>query len=666
MNFGLIQNGMLMGLLALAIPVIIHLLFRQKPRDVQIGSVRFLQQIMEKHRNRRKVMRWLLMSLRLLAIALLAFLFARPFLVERSEGSGDRKLVAILIDRSASMQLKGSDGNRLIDSAVDQAKQIIRGAKGRTQHEVAFFDHAVEPITVGENRDMAGELLKQLKAPRESYSATDYAAAFRWAYDVCTTSKAKTVELHVITDLQQSGLEFSEVEPMPEEVLVKVHDLGRDLPNNVAIVGSTPARLVVRPDETTKVEVSLLNAGAFVLEEVPVVLDLKNDNRTIHERQKIKLEPGSLEKVEFELPDLGQGIWQGQVVVELIDDELPFDNRRHLAIMSAPQYRILVLDGEPNEVDFLAETHHLQAAIRLAPKGAKYAESPYVPDLAAGGSPLTDYSLVVMANVPQVRVREAERLKDYLENGGGLIVFAGENVNPKAYEPMADVGLVPGEIIAAREAFDLPWRVGSWDQEHSVFATFNDPQHGDLRKIPFRGITEMKPHEDANVIASFSDGKPFVLEKKIGDKGGGLLWVNTSCDNEWSNWTQSELYLPIVHQMLGHITGLNAGGPVQEELIDTTSEQLTSRSPGIFKQPRSYRVVNVSPRESETERCTVEDFVNRFELNVGSEEVPKPSARTAGFGAALDVRQNEIWHWILFALVTVMIAEFFLSNRTVA
>ena len=61
MNFGIAQSGMLAGLAMLLIPFIIHLLFRQKPRDMKLGSIRFLSEIMEKHRSRRKVMRWLLM-----------------------------------------------------------------------------------------------------------------------------------------------------------------------------------------------------------------------------------------------------------------------------------------------------------------------------------------------------------------------------------------------------------------------------------------------------------------------------------------------------------------------------------------------------------------------------------------------------------------------------
>ena len=665
MNLGIVQSGMLWGLLALSIPFIVHLLFRQRPREVSIGSVRFLREIMEKHRNRRRVMRWLLMMLRMAGVALLALLFARPFFTESGAAERGKKFLAVLIDRSASMQLR-TEGSRLVDTAIEEARKLIRNADSGTQVEVAFFDHEVEPLSDGDGRVSASTLLGRLETPSEAYAATDYAAALRWAHDVCTNAKTQSKELHIFSDMQQSGLAWSEVDPMPADVMVEVHDLGRDMPNNVAITGSSPSRLVVRPGESTKVEVSLLNTGPFPLEELPVILDIKNENRSIHKRQKIKLESGSIQTVEFELPDLESGLWQGSVQVELLDD-LPFDNQRHIAIMSAPQYRVLVIDGEEDEAtEFLNETHFLKSALRLAPEGAAYAESPYLPQAKTGGSPLTDFDVVILANVKDVRQREANRIKTYAEQGGGVIVFTGEQVLREGYEALDDVGLIPGEIVAARESFDLPWRIREWDRNHSVFEPFNDPQTGDLRRLAFRGITEIAPANEEQVIARYNDGKPFLLEQRVGDKGGSVLWVTTACDSQWSTWTQSELYLPILHQLLGHLTGLNAGGPVREALIDTTdADRLVSASPGIFEEQKAWQVVNVAPRESETERCSIDDFVKRFELNVGEEPEVAPTAR-ASFGSPIDVRQNEIWHWILFGLITVLVAEFFVSNRTVA
>ena len=664
MNFGIAQSGMLAGLAMLLIPFIIHLLFRQKPRDMKLGSIRFLSEIMEKHRSRRKVMRWLLMSLRMACIALVALMFARPYFTELTPTSGADGLIVILIDQSASMQLH-SDGVGLIDEAVKQARKIVQGASENTRIEVAFFDHEIHPLqtTAGSNLPVS-ELLGSLEVPKQSYSATDYAAAFRWAYDICATSKTNNRRLHVFTDLQQSGLAWSETEPMSADVKVEVHDLGRDLPTNVAIINSSPARMVVRPGESTSIEVSLLNSGAFSMEEVPVILDIKNGTRTIHKREKVKLEPGSIERVRFDLPKLGQGLWQGSASVELIDD-LAFDNLRHVGIMAATKYRVLIVDGDPNDINFLSETHYLESALRLAPKDKTYQDSPYIPVVDSLSTPLDDFDVVVLANVSNVDVTDSQRLKKFVDAGGGVIVFAGDQVEAKGYQELDEAGLVPVEIAAVRNATDLPWRIGQWDKTHSIFEPFDDPQHGNLQQLAFRGIVEFNPKQGANVAARFNDQSPFVVEQSVGDNSGGVIWVANSCDGMWSNWTQSELYLPIMHQLLGHLTGLNQGGHLQEALIDTASSKPVSTTPGIFRNGKSWQVVNVSPRESETERCSAEDFATRFGLNTGAQQ-QVATQRRSSLSSAMDVRENEFWHWILFALVSLGTLEFFLANRTSA
>src|SRR5688572_20864164 len=104
MPLGLVQIGFLLALAGLAIPLIIHFTFRTRPRTVDVGSIRFLREILERSRNRKKVMRLLLLSLRMICVGLLAFLFARPYLTDRTSG-GAARFVAVLIDDSASMRL---------------------------------------------------------------------------------------------------------------------------------------------------------------------------------------------------------------------------------------------------------------------------------------------------------------------------------------------------------------------------------------------------------------------------------------------------------------------------------------------------------------------------------------------------------------------------------
>src|SRR5437667_6291850 len=100
-GLSLIHAGFLAAGLAVALPVVIHLLFRQKTRTVQIGSVRFLHQVVREHRRRRRVKQWILLALRMLAVLLLALLFARPYWDE-SYRRGMETEVVLLLDCSAS------------------------------------------------------------------------------------------------------------------------------------------------------------------------------------------------------------------------------------------------------------------------------------------------------------------------------------------------------------------------------------------------------------------------------------------------------------------------------------------------------------------------------------------------------------------------------------
>src|SRR5919108_4062054 len=105
-----IHVGMLAAAGAVAIPILIHLLFRQRVRNVSIGSVRFLRHVVREHRRRRRVRQWLLLALRSLAVLLLVLLFARPYWNER-RGDGVDEEVIVLVDRSASMQARRDVGS---------------------------------------------------------------------------------------------------------------------------------------------------------------------------------------------------------------------------------------------------------------------------------------------------------------------------------------------------------------------------------------------------------------------------------------------------------------------------------------------------------------------------------------------------------------------------
>src|SRR6476660_517485 len=106
--------GLLAGLAALAIPVVIHLLLKRKKQRLRFSTIQCFQKQDQQSTKNRKLRNLLLLAVRLLLLALLVLAFARPYLPQNQIGPGaqKRRQVIFVVDRSASMQANGTDGLR--------------------------------------------------------------------------------------------------------------------------------------------------------------------------------------------------------------------------------------------------------------------------------------------------------------------------------------------------------------------------------------------------------------------------------------------------------------------------------------------------------------------------------------------------------------------------
>ena len=303
------------------------------------------------------------------------------------------------------------------------------------------------------------------------------------------------------------------------------------------------------------------------------------------------------------------GLWRGHVEASA-DDELPFDDRRFLAFSVAPPARVLVVDGDPGRALYESETYFLQAALRLAPPGEHYAKTPFDPQTVelAGGTGLPDLEkteAVVLANVEKLGASDVKRLGDFVERGGGLLVFTGDRVRPEWARVLEAAGLGVGEVLENANATELPWRLERWDAEHPVFKPFADPEHGDLRRPAFTAITPIKPDQRcprAGVVpgrrSPRSSSEPRARARSSGSPRHATVPGATGraggCTCRWSiKW--SPMY-----------AGLAEGGRIRQEVAGD------DRKPGVVESDGLVHVVNADPSESETARCTPKEFADRF------------------------------------------------------
>src|SRR5665213_889077 len=112
MTFLMGSSLLLAGLLAVSIPIIIHLLHRQKTTPLMWGAMMFLKESPLQMKRRKDIDYWLLMLLRMAALAFLAWLLARP-LFNNSKynplAANQPADVAVVLDHSMSMGRHSGD-----------------------------------------------------------------------------------------------------------------------------------------------------------------------------------------------------------------------------------------------------------------------------------------------------------------------------------------------------------------------------------------------------------------------------------------------------------------------------------------------------------------------------------------------------------------------------
>jgi hypothetical protein len=649
-GFGVMSAGFLAAGAALsAVPIVIHLLFRRKAPRVDLGSLRFLRIALKDNAHRRKVRRWLLLSLRMLGVLLLGLLFGRPYF-SKPDVPGEEREVAILIDQSASMGAGGA-GRTAYARAREGASKLLAGLPTGTAVHLAIFDGSgVAPVASGRIED-----IPKMPGP----AGTDFAKGLAWARDRVVQSRRKLRKVHLFTDLQRAGLEHPAPDQFPPGIEVDVVDVGKALRGNLAVDDARAVVEEIREASPPLISALVFNAGSFAAREVAVRLSLDGPDGSIRMVEKVDVAASNRREVRFRPAIKKPGFYRGSVEV-VSDDDLPFDNLRHLAFEARRPESVLLVDGEPGASVFSNETYFLEAAFRLRLPDAGPSATPFDPrriawDGGNGWPNLAGSSVVVLANVPDVPKEVAGSLRRFVDGGGRLVLFSGGKFGPGALGSLRGVGLLPAEV----EGFaDGPLRFASWDADHPLLGPFADPQHGDLRALSFQRIARLKPLENSKVLASAGKALPLLLESKVG-AGLVLQWA-AAADNDWGDWAIQRLYLPVMHQMMGYLTGrLPGSGLVQVASLDPGT------SPGIEVIGSKVIVRNGDPSESRIDRATIAEFRSSLRLPdapAGASTAPKVmEMETPGSS-----KPGEFWRAVAWALLAILVVETFVANRTYA
>ncbi len=684
----------MLGALAIAAPVIYHLIRRTTRERTVFSSLMFLLPTAPRLTHRSRLEHILLLLLRCLALGLLALGFARPFLrktAPSAAAAGQSQRIVVLVDVSASMRRAG-----LWADARERVAAVLRKVTPGDQVAVFTFGRQVSPVVSFEEwrnalpDERPALVATRLAATVPGWEGTHLGNALIRAAEALSDADAELKlapgprRIVLVSDLQAgSAFDSLQAYDWPKGLEIQVEPLKARNPTNAGLqlVADSPD---ADAQAVPAVRVRVSNAADSTREQFRVGWALAEGTEFSGPAVDAYVPPGQSRVMAVPVPANTAGL---QRIVLRGDDE-DFDNTVYVMPPEKQQLNVAYFGGDAAD-----DTHQpLFFLERALPNNPHLSVKVNVHTPAAALSPVEERDTKLFFVTEALSPGVAAQLREQVL-AGKTVVFTPKAAAaaPTLAQLLAinDLGLE--NVQPANYAM-----LAEIDFQHPLFAPFADPRYSDFTKIHVWNYRRVKAAAipGARVLAKFDSGDPALLEIPVGK--GRVLALMAGWNPEDSQLAVSSKFVPLLYSMLELGGGLSAqstqisvGDPiaiaagtdpvaaVAVGLPDGTTATLPAgapafaqtQQPGIYQLnlgSRTLRVaVNLDAAESRTAPLPA-DQLERY-----GAPGPQPVVDTAREarrealmqGAEAESRQK-LWRWFIAATMAVLLFESALAGWT--
>lgn len=685
---GFLNPIFLLGIFAAAVPLIIHLWRRHQAKTVDFSSLMFLLVAHRQNVRRIQLKHLLILLLRVLIIVLIALALARPLLKNRFAFAGGRTKtsVVIILDNSYSMGYQGIRGERF-EIAKGMALEIAQSLQRGDSASVILMSDIPDPLFLKLTKDLS-QVKEAIRRSQISYRATLVPPSLEMAHDILEASNDPNKEIYLISDFNLNGWTGWNRVPNRSGARIFLLPLNDEVTDNISIEEVRVSNQLIGVGLPIELEVALGNHSDAPLGDTTLTLFIDGQKRRSISPQAGAGEPATLTFThQFESPGTHTGY------LELTTDRLPIDDRRFFVLDAYGQIRVLCVGDQ---------TLYLTLALNPAvQQGQPNTSSSFLPATASlkelEDLTLTEYDILILADVPTFSARVQQQLQAFMRAGKSVIYFVGDDVDTASYNAFAD--WLPVDVEQPIK-WQPPVTLSNYEADSQIFEVFKSEDFaGQYAPQFYRGL-ELKPAEDAGVVAQLSDGTPFLIERLI-DRGIALLFNVSATQLDASSLLVNQNFLPLLQQVVlytkavqsSHRRNLVVGEPYTANyrwsgatttqitrLGDTTHPSGTraliedgsltfngTDVPGIYQiegQGRDtllqdFFAVNVDAAESKLQPIPTQEAAERIGAQtevISESEALEQTLNTYRVGV-------EIWSELLLLALILMLVEGILSNR---
>lgn len=591
MNF--LNPFFLFGLLAAAIPIVIHLINLHRPEKVSFSTLSFFNELRKSTIRRIRIKQYMLMALRALALLFLALALARPFLPPTLTGitsTDEPKAVAILIDNSASMSRIGSQGP-LMDQAQKVAEHIIQNASSDDKFFINTTNGDKTVQSGLSNRGRALEVVSEISA----VNAGNYTRErFETAYEQLQDAPQSQAVMYVVSDAQET--QFRNLEEFNatadggntelKAVTVQPIRLEQGKQQNIAVSSVSLNSQMISRGTSLSLAVEVENTGDAAVANQFVSMEVEGEPAGEYE---VSLEAGETQEFLFQLVPEQVGNVTGRIILE--GDEVSYDNNYYFAIRIPESRSILLVD---NREDVSPLTSYLSPVLEAAEETNTQVSFVKKQISEVDPSRWSAYDAIIFDGLIEIPDFWFEDLQRYVQDGNGVLFFPSEQGDIENYNRFFSL-FNAGEfnnVLGEYGSFNAVGKTAEPEAGHPVWDEVFSKKEDEEIKVEPSSLYYYFRYQDASGsgtldILQAANGDPLLSEQQFGE---GIFLVSTiGTDPGWSDFPVNPLFAPMYYRTTLYASSSERAG-LQQHILG---------SPFIWEGRFSSSGVSLQLNESE-------------------------------------------------------------------
>jgi hypothetical protein len=515
----------LFGLLAISIPIIIHLFNFRRFKKVYFTNVRYIKDIKTETQKKSRLRHLLVLLLRIMAVICLVMAFAQPFIPASKEnkGVGKRKAISVYIDNSFSMEAQ-SNGMSLLDGAMKKAAEIAAyystidlfqlltdDFEGRYQRFVARdeFISMVDEVSLSPVTRNLSEVYRRL-SDMQSQTSNDYRI------------------IYLLSDFQKTTADLGNIFPDTTTTLYLV-PLTAEKTDNLYIDScwfETPVHLT---DQRMTLKVQIKNSGETGYEKMPLKLMVNNSQKGL---ASFDISGDASVGISIPFTNYTAGIQYG--MLEINDYPVTYDDKLYLSYTVSSSIPVLAI----NEND---KNRYLDAVLGRD-SAFVFINSPVRSlDFSAFGN----YNLIILNELTSISSGLEQEMKRFVENGGSVAVFPSLEMDVQGYrESLSRIGsgyFGPGDTAGTRVT-----EINTDNQVYNdVFESI--PENIDLPVVKYYFPVEMLPRSGQEPLLTLQNGRIFLSVQPVGK--GFIYLCAVPLEPACSNFPLHAIFVPTIYKI---------------------------------------------------------------------------------------------------------------------